>query len=179
MNTLKEVKRLTKFKDQGTVTKMVNLAERYDLRLSVVKNCYIEAIDEVLNTRELIDNNVEKSLKAFIPEDWRQVWNLLIEKVQHEVKKEGGSRQGSITRLETKVRAIIKSDKIKIQREIKLLELEMAEAKSSIKRTALKNKINKLKDFLEYVDDEAVFSHFCNKVKINPKLSSFAFAKKK
>ena len=176
MNTLAEIKKVVVFTG-GMQTKMDNSARTYKLPILKVKSIYIEAVNEVLHGKKIklaTPEDIEKAITQFNSDDYRQIWFRFVEKCQNLVKEEGGSRKGQITKLENKAKEISGRDVRRLKIRIGKLKVQLVDAKGADKK-AIKEKIKKYEDFIEYTKSERALNHFVNKIKTSPDLTSFIF----
>jgi hypothetical protein len=175
MIQLKDIKEVVKFTG-GMATKMQNAALNYKLPLPKVKSLYLEAVNEVVQSKQITEKDTaQKIISKFSSEEYRKIWFLFMEKCQTLVKSEGGSRKGAMTKLENKAQAIIDSDVRRLKVRIGKLNAKLQTIKTLSEKKEIREKIKKYEAFVEYTKTDRAINHFMNKVKLNPEMKSLIF----
>lgn len=173
--TVDDVRKCTNYKYPALVTKIQNVADRYDLDVKKAEDLYTKSLylavkdakpKETETARDVIDRMTK--------EDWRNEWFIWMEEVQKEISSKDEKVKEQMKKVRAKVAQIIKNDKLKAKLRIKKLEAGLEKADPGL-QIGMKKEISQCKTYLEYVDQPRCINHFVDRYMGDRTLTTFMF----
>lgn len=165
-----------------TITMLTNVAEKYGVTLTKVKNMYFRGIYDVLVEKETKPTKLaySRALSKLEPEDYRHIWYKLHNKLQESVKAVGGKDAKELAKLEAEAKDIIKSDIARLTRKVAKLEKDLDSGElDRLQKGLAKEKIAMYREYMRKAKNKESLGHFTQMLRDHPDLTSFLFKPKR
>ena len=165
-----------------TVTMLTNVAEKYGMSMTKVKNAYFRGIFNLLEEKgaEPTKEGYEESLSELEADDYRKIWYKLHNGLQAAVKKAGGQKAKDLKEIQDEAKEILKSDLKRLGRRVSTMKRNIkAGALNRYEKGIAIENIEKYETYMVKAKNKESLGHFTQMLRDNPELGSFLFKPKK